>query len=573
MLTKKSIGKILLSAFVISSLVIAGDNMAEAKKKKSSSSTKSSKRSGSSKSAKKSTSSSKKSGSKRSASSKSSKRSASSKSSNARRAASNARRAASIKKNSSVASQTSSTSSKETSTSSTPVGKPCPIGRVLQLNSEDNLYYYAKKKTCDAPENAHEETWTSSSGLSKLGWIDQSEAVYFACDEGYTKKGNACIDAYGICPLNVALEKSGKNYINPNTDESCSIPAGATVEKLTSEEAQNAGFDSAYKFFCPENHYSSDLIEGYVAQCTPCKEGYLAPAGSTSKDACVAESTQCGDGTETCEDEVSTACKAGYILSNGECKICEKNTWSAGGTATECTACKTGYLAPEGSASADACVISTEYSNQQKNKYMNPVTTVNSQWNNGQSGTIELGVGCYKVIAYGGGGGASGSVVLFNNRWGQYGGYGGKVEAYFCVSEGTAKFAATSGTGGTGGSGMNPGANGVESTFVVTGTLDPKFSGVTSGTTVTATGGTGGSGQYTYSGSRATAGSCSGINTGLRFPSGYSYSTTGYGTYNNTFAQCGTYSNGGNAYNRSSGSTGGYGRVQIQTIRVRVSMY
>ncbi len=77
----------------------------------------------------------------------------------------------------------------------------------------------------------------------------------------------------------------------------------------------------------------------------------------------------------------------------------------------------------------------------EKNKYLHPVSPVNKTITGGLESVL-LGVGCYKVSAYGAGAGGN---ALF--RWGQAGGQCAVANAWFCVSSGTANLIYSIGQG------------------------------------------------------------------------------------------------------------------------------
>ena len=70
-----------------------------------------------------------------------------------RRSATSTRRSASSTRRSSVSTRSAMTSSARGVSSSAKSGPACPIGKVVRLNSEDELYYSTKTKTCSEPEN------------------------------------------------------------------------------------------------------------------------------------------------------------------------------------------------------------------------------------------------------------------------------------------------------------------------------------------------------------------------------------------------------------------------------------
>ncbi|MBR4316732.1 MAG: hypothetical protein IKP65_07215, partial [Alphaproteobacteria bacterium] len=366
-----------------------------ASSKKSTSSSKKGLRSASSK---KSTSSSKK--GLRSASSQSATSTRSSKRSSATSSRGNARRMSAVKSSTSLANSVSNESSSTTKTSTS--GKVCPVGRVIAFKADEDQYYYAKKKTCSIPENSEEQPWDSSSELKKASWIDAGEAVVFQCEDGYIEKKNACVDGYEICPLNEPLEKAGKSsYLNPNTDDACSVPTNATPRKASQEIMEDYGLDSgsAYILGCKEGYYSAQLkgmSDDYIAQCNKCPEGTTSPYGSTSESACVLDdsvvSTSESESTEIASTPVqavapvqtptpvapvqtpapvasvqtpapvsapapTVTCQPGtYKANSTTCTPCPAGKYSSSTDATSCSACPTGQWAVAGSKSCTSCL-------------------------------------------------------------------------------------------------------------------------------------------------------------------------------------------------------------------------
>ena len=313
-----------------------------------------------------------------------------------------------MKSMTSLANSVSNESSSTTSTTKTSTsGKVCPVGRVIAFKADEDQYYYARKKTCSIPDNAEEQPWDSSSSLKKASWIDAGEAVVFQCEDGYIEKKNACVDGYEICPLNEPLEKAGKSsYLNPNTDDACSVPTNATPKKASQEIMEDYGLDSgsAYILGCKEGYYSAQLkgmSDNYIAQCNKCPEGKTSPYGSTSESTCVSDgsvvltsksestgiasvpvytyeqpkvqnppapapvqtvasapaSVTCRPGQYKKNSTTCELCPAGKYSNSTNattCSICEAGTYSGVG-ATSCYPCSNGYYSSAGASSCSAC--------------------------------------------------------------------------------------------------------------------------------------------------------------------------------------------------------------------------
>ena len=384
MFKSKFFGKSLLAVFLVALFCVEVSGVADAKKtnKKRANSTSAAKKKTSTKKSSSSNSKRAASNSKRAASN--SKRAASA---NARRASStNARRAANVRR---VA---SSAAAGTVGIGSVVKDDPdaCPVGKVISFNVEEDKYYSAKNKACNAPANAHEEAWTASSGLKKLTWIDEADAYYFVCDDGFMEKNKACVDAYVVCPIGVPVEKNETGYINPNTEEVCTAPETSSVKKVTGTEAEEWGIDVGYTFSCKENYYAEEVkgTEGYLAKCTKCPSDKKSLAGSIGEESCKEAKFFCEEGSafdetsqscqackegefstgygeecKTCKEEgvatcdvktgkaltcnspyelkdgkCTNVCKAGTALIGSECKACDAGTYSLD-AATECMPC------------------------------------------------------------------------------------------------------------------------------------------------------------------------------------------------------------------------------------------
>ncbi len=171
----------------------------------------------------------------------------------------------------------------------------------------------------------------------------------------------------------------------------------------------------------------------------------------------------------------------------------------------------------------------------EKSSEITKQTTVNNTFKD--SGSINLGSGCYAVTLLGAGGGGGTSKFM---SWGSKGGHGGKYEATVCVKSGTAKLSYTVGKGG------KSDTKGEDTSFIVTGDAVME-SGAELGTKYIAYGGNGGcNGCEGWSDKgRADSGKCS---------AGPGTCTQGGGA------------SGGGLTVFESGGTGGNGSVTIKSI-------
>lgn len=220
----------------------------------------------------------------------------SSRSSTKRAAASTRRSAASTKRSSTsqrarysfssraavaTASSTGTTTVK-TATAST----LCPIEKLLKKTVNDDgadVYYKTRTILCSAPENTEDKPWdmTDSKKLkqftTKKAWISSDEAVYLECSDGYLLYQSACVSYDDFCPLNEILEKSGKKYTSPYTDDICKVAPNSIAQKV-SEEENDSGIvqNKAYRLVCKEGYYTD--TDNYV-RCLKCPDNGTSTKG------------------------------------------------------------------------------------------------------------------------------------------------------------------------------------------------------------------------------------------------------------------------------------------------------
>ena len=258
----------------------------------------------------------------------------SARSSSTKRAAASTRRSAASTKRSSTsqrarysfssrsaaatASSTGTTTVKTTTTSVL-----CPIEKLLKktVNDDgDDVYYKTKTVLCSAPENTEDKPWdmTDSKKLkqftTKKAWISSDEAVYLECSDGYLLYQSACVSYDDFCPLNEILEKSGKKYTSPYTDDTCNIAPNSIAQKVSEEEndsdiAQN----KAYRLVCKEGYYTD--TDNYV-RCLKCPNNGTSTKGenigvSSCSGAETTATTTTTTTTTTTEPKIPI-CPAGY---------------------------------------------------------------------------------------------------------------------------------------------------------------------------------------------------------------------------------------------------------------------
>ena len=111
----------------------------------------------------------------------------------------------------------------------------------------------------------------------------------------------------------------------------------------------------------------------------------------------------------------------------------------------------------------------------------------------------------------------------------QNGGNGAKATVFFCVASGETTVSYDIGAGGSATGDQCAGA-GSATTFIITGNLDKKFSGIYSGTEVTVGGGTGGCYYDNQDGGhKGTVSGLAECSLARHLPTQYYYSKSGYG--------------------------------------------
>lgn len=260
----------------------------------------------------------------------------SSRSSTRRAAASTRRSAASTKRSSTsqrarysfssraavaTASSTGTTTVK-TATAST----LCPIEKLLKKTVNDDgadVYYKTRTILCSAPENTEDKPWdmTDSKKLkqftTKKAWISSDEAVYLECSDGYLLYQSACVSYDDFCPLNEILEKSGKKYTSPYTDDICKVAPNSIAQKV-SEEENDSGIvqNKAYRLVCKEGYYTD--TDNYV-RCLKCPDNGTSTKGenigvsscSGAKTTTTTTTTKTTPATTPTEPKIPN-CPAGY---------------------------------------------------------------------------------------------------------------------------------------------------------------------------------------------------------------------------------------------------------------------
>ncbi len=182
----------------------------------------------------------------------------------------------------------------------------CPVGTILKrkLDNEtgDYTYYSAKNTECSLPEGdvVSVMVWEKANKSNypktlqvKPSWVAESEASFLTCVSGYVErtvdKVKTCVSALEICPINEIVEKSGKVYISPYSQEECMAPDKAMVRNVKGEEnlLSTVADDDAYIFECPANYYPvADSETSLKVKCEMCPAGTSSAKGASSVNDC-----------------------------------------------------------------------------------------------------------------------------------------------------------------------------------------------------------------------------------------------------------------------------------------------
>lgn len=197
----------------------------------------------------------------------------------------------------------------------------CPIEKLLKKTVNDDgadVYYKTRTILCSAPENTEDKPWdmTDSKKLkqftTKKSWISSDEAVYLECSDGYLLYQSACVSYDDFCPLNEILEKSGKKYTSPYTDDICKVAPNSIAQKV-SEEENDSGIvqNKAYRLVCKEGYYTD--TDNYV-RCLKCPNNGTSTKGENiGVSSCSgAKITTTTTTTNTTTEPKIPDCPAGY---------------------------------------------------------------------------------------------------------------------------------------------------------------------------------------------------------------------------------------------------------------------
>lgn len=197
----------------------------------------------------------------------------------------------------------------------------CPIEKLLKKTVNDDgadVYYKTRTILCSAPENTEDKPWdmTDSKKLkqftTKKSWISSDEAVYLECSDGYLLYQSACVSYDDFCPLNEILEKSGKKYTSPYTDDTCKVAPNSIAQKV-SEEENDSGIvqNKAYRLVCKEGYYTD--TDNYV-RCLKCPNNGTSTKGENiGVSSCSgAKITTTTTTTNTTTEPKIPDCPAGY---------------------------------------------------------------------------------------------------------------------------------------------------------------------------------------------------------------------------------------------------------------------
>lgn len=197
----------------------------------------------------------------------------------------------------------------------------CPIEKLLKKTVNDDgadVYYKTRTILCSAPENTEDKPWdmTDSKKLkqftTKKSWISSDEAVYLECSDGYLLYQSACVSYDDFCPLNEILEKSGKKYTSPYTDDICKVAPNSIAQKVSEEENDSDIVQNkAYRLVCKEGYYTD--TDNYV-RCLKCPNNGTSTKGENiGVSSCSgAKITTTTTTTNTTTEPKIPDCPAGY---------------------------------------------------------------------------------------------------------------------------------------------------------------------------------------------------------------------------------------------------------------------
>lgn len=181
-----------------------------------------------------------------------------------------------------------------------------------------DVYYKTRTILCSAPENTEDKPWdmTDSKKLkqftTKKSWISSDEAVYLECSDGYLLYQSACVSYDDFCPLNEILEKSGKKYTSPYTDDICKVAPNSIAQKVSEEENDSDIVQNkAYRLVCKEGYYTD--TDNYV-RCLKCPNNGTSTKGENiGVSSCSgAKITTTTTTTNTTTEPKIPDCPAGY---------------------------------------------------------------------------------------------------------------------------------------------------------------------------------------------------------------------------------------------------------------------
>lgn len=200
-----------------------------------------------------------------------------------------------------------------------------------------------KKQSCSIQKASNTISNADNISLSRTGTSDLNAHADFGTVTYSITSGNSVV----LTGNTVRAFKGGTTVIKASvagTSNYNSATANITVT-VPSVCPAGQGYDSSATTGC------SDCTKGYYSEdndddCHKCPNGKTSPAGATSEDACVVDTTKCGAGqgkdpsaTTGCSD-----CARGYYSIAGDdvCHKCNNGKTSAPGS----TSCEINYTAP-----------------------------------------------------------------------------------------------------------------------------------------------------------------------------------------------------------------------------------
>jgi hypothetical protein len=246
----------------------------------------------------------------------------------------------------------------------------CPVGQVLKKTYDDDgdvKYYKSPDEVCGEPDDALESQWTKESPYPRpASWVDESEAVVFACAPRFVQRSNPkgktyCLDTDLMCPIGAPLKREKKDsqtiFIDPDTEDACLVPALATPRLL-------AGKEQIVELQCPYNTYAAQIKDAgaELLECISCPMGYVTKSpGSQDPKTCVRKCPE-GSSADPMNPDVCLPCayNATFDDSMNACR-CNLGYFGNGMGDEGCELCTVGSYCDTGIFNQEVDLAKNEY--------------------------------------------------------------------------------------------------------------------------------------------------------------------------------------------------------------------